>query len=383
MNIAFLTPEYSHPSFGLAGGIGTSLVHLTHGLVGLNHSVSVLIYGQNKDQVFIENGITFYVIRNIKVKGLSLYLTQRKVAKLIDKLYEAGKIAIVEAPDWTGFTSRLKTKCPLVLRLHGSDTYFCYLDKRTVKRRNIYHEQRAFIAADGIISVSAFTGKLSNQLFGAEREIRVIPNGLDLDMFASTVLKNDAKTILYFGTLIRKKGMMELPLIFNKIVALVPEATLTLIGADSGDIETANASTWSLMESLFSQVALANVKYLGKVAYKDMRLEIEKASVCVFPTFAEALPVSWIEAMAMKKAIVASNVGWAEEMIKDGENGFLVHPTDHDKFASSVVKLLLDLEKNNAFGGAARKAAEAKYDRIKVAMDSVDFYRKIINKSAQ
>lgn len=383
MNIAFLTPEYPHATFGPAGGIGTSLVHLTQGLVGLNHSVSVLIYGQNKDQVFTENGITFYVIRNIKVKGLSLYLTQRKVAKLIDKLYEAGKIAIVEAPDWTGFTSRLKTKCPLVLRLHGSDTYFCYLDKRKVKRHNKYHEQRAFTSADGIISVSDFTGKLSNQLFDAQRKITVIPNGIDLDAFTSSLVKNDAKTILYFGTLIRKKGMMELPLIFNKIIALEPETKLVLIGSDSGDIETGSLSTWSLIQPLFTQTALANVKYLGKVAYEDIRAQIEKASVCVFPTFAEALPISWIETMAMRKAIVASNVGWATEMINDGENGFLVHPKDHSKFASRVVELLLDSEKNTSFGGAARKAAEAKYDRMKVAKSSVDFYQKIINEAIQ
>ncbi|MGK0378117.1 MAG: glycosyltransferase involved in cell wall biosynthesis [Patiriisocius sp.] len=383
MNIAFLTPEYPHTSFGPSGGMGSSLVHLAQGLVGLGHTVTILIYGQNKDQVFTENGITFYVIKNIKVKGLSRYLTQRKVERRIDALYDAGKIAIVEAPDWTGFTSRIKTACPLVLRLHGSDTYFCHLDNRKVKRRNKYHEQRAFISADGIISVSAFTGKLSNQLFDSERNITVIPNGLDLDLFAPSMVKNDAKTILYFGTLIRKKGMLELPLIFNKIIALVPDATLVLIGSDSSDIKTGSASTWSLMQPLFSESAAARVSYLGKVAYDDMKAHIEKASVCIFPTFAEALPVSWIEAMAMKKAIVASNVGWAKEMIADGKNGFLVHPTNHDSFANSVVKLLLDSEKNSAFGAAAREAAELKYDRSKVAISSVDFYQKIIKESVQ
>ncbi len=86
MNIAFLTPEYPHPSFGPSGGIGSSLVHLAQGLVGLGHTVTILIYGQNKDQVFTENGITFYVIKNIKVKGLSRYLSQRKVERGIDAL---------------------------------------------------------------------------------------------------------------------------------------------------------------------------------------------------------------------------------------------------------------------------------------------------------
>jgi glycosyltransferase involved in cell wall biosynthesis len=210
----------------------------------------------------------------------------------------------------------------------------------------------------------------------------VIPNGLDLDLFAPSMVKNDAKTILYFGTLIRKKGMLELPLIFNKIIALVPDATLVLIGSDSSDIKTGSASTWSLMQPLFSESAAARVSYLGKVAYDDMKTHIEKATVCVFPTFAEALPVSWIEAMAMKKAIVASNVGWATEMITDGENGFLVHPTDHSKFANRIIQLLLDTDQTATFGSAARIRAEEKYDREKVAALSVSYYQQIIDTAA-
>jgi glycosyltransferase involved in cell wall biosynthesis len=56
------------------------------------------------------------------------------------------------------------------------------------------------------------------------------------------------------------------------------------------------------------------------VPYSEIKTYITQATVCVFPSFAEALPVSWIEAMAMEKAIVA-NIGWASDVI-DGINGF-------------------------------------------------------------
>ena len=78
MKIAFLTPEYPHPKTGSSGGIGTSILNLSKGLVQLGHKVSIVIYGQNTDEVFQDNGITFYKIKNIKVKGLSLFLTQKK-----------------------------------------------------------------------------------------------------------------------------------------------------------------------------------------------------------------------------------------------------------------------------------------------------------------
>jgi glycosyltransferase involved in cell wall biosynthesis len=86
--------------------------------------------------------------------------------------------------------------------------------------------------------------------------------------------------------------------------------------------------------------------------------------------------------MAMKKAIVASNVGWATEMITDGENGFLVHPTDHSKFANRIIQLLLDTDQTATFGSAARIRAEEKYDREKVAALSVSYYQQIIDTAA-
>ena len=47
---------------------------------------------------------------------------------------------------------------------------------------------------------------------------------------------------------------------------------------------------------------------------------------------------SGLEAMAMEKAIVATNIGWAKEMIKDGKEGFLVHPTQHKQFAECILE---------------------------------------------
>ena len=88
-----------------------------------------------------------------------------------------------------------------------------------------------------------------------------------------------------------------------------------------------------MMQPLFNTEAMANVSYIGSVEYNKIKDYINSASICVFPTFAEALPVSWIEAMAMKKPIVASNIGWATEIIDNEVNGFLENPKNHIEFA--------------------------------------------------
>ncbi|NDP27724.1 MAG: glycosyltransferase family 4 protein, partial [Flavobacterium sp.] len=135
--------------------------------------------------------------------------------------------------------------------------------------------------------------------------------------------------ILYFGSLIRKKGLLELPFIFNEVIQKNPQAQLILIGKDVSDVITGNPSTWAMMQSLFTPDALQKVRYLGSVPYQEIKNHIKAASLCVFPTFAEALPVSWIEAMALQKPIVASDIGWAKEVIEEGIEGFLVHPKNH------------------------------------------------------
>lgn len=380
MQIAFLTPEYPHAQTGTAGGIGTSIKNLAESLIALGHSVRILIYGQKNDAVFEDNGITIQQIKNVKIKGLSWYFTRKKIQGIIDDLYANQLVEIVEAPDWTGISSFIQPKkCPVVIRLNGSDTYFCHLDGRPVKWWNRFHEKRALQKADGHISVSRYTAAMTNQLFGLQIPFAIIPNGINPKNFQpDTEVRKIPNTILYFGTLIRKKGLLELPLIFNQVVAKNPNAQLILVGRDASDIATGSTSTWQLMQKLFTSEALKHVSYLGGVPYEAVRAHIAQASVCVFPTFAEALPVSWLEAMAMEKAIVASNIGWGPEVIDSGEEGILVHPKDHEAYASAILDLLENESRNTIFGKNAAKKVQAVFANTLIAEKSVAFYQKFL-----
>jgi alpha-maltose-1-phosphate synthase len=378
MKIAFLTPEYPHPKTGNSGGIGTSIMNLSKGLKLIGCDITILIYGQDKDEFFQENGVDFFKIKNIKLKGFSRYLTQKKIQKLVNQLVIKKKIDILEVPDWTGFSSNIKPNCPLVIKLNGSDTYFCHLDNRLVKFSNKFHEKNALKNANGYISVSQYTANLTNELFNLDKEFTIIPNSIDNSQFNPIKLNlNNKNSILYFGTLIRKKGLLELPLIFNEVFKENNQAKLTLIGRDASDIISGNASTWQMMKSLFDKEAFKNVNYIGSVSYDEIKDHVNKTSVCVFPTFAEALPVSWIEAMAMQKAIVASNIGWAEEVIDDQINGYLVHPKQHKEFAEKINILLNDGELRDKFGINAREKVLNKFSIEVVAKQSLEFYKMI------
>lgn len=378
MKVAFLTPEYPHPKIKNGGGIGTSIFNLAKALNHLGHEVTILVYGQDTDDFFVENEISFFKIKNIKVKTLSLFLTQRKVQRLINRLYKSNKIDIVEAPDWTGFTSFVRPNCPIVIRENGSDTYFCFLDGRNVKYKNKFLEKLALKKADGLISVSNFTGNLTNELFKLNKRFTVIPNSIDTSAFVPQKPEGNKISVLYFGTLIRKKGLFELPKIFNLVHQKNKEIELILVGNDSSDIQTGSFSTWKLIEPIFSRSATSKVTYLGPVSYSKVQSLVREATVCVFPTFAEALPVSWLEAMAMEKAIVASDIGWAKEMIEDGKEGYLVHPKKHEQYANYILEMIDDKKKRIAFGKAARIKVKENFDHIHIAKRSVEFYEKLL-----
>ena len=379
MKICFVTLEYPHPKTGTSGGIGTSILNLSKGLVQLGHAVSIVIYTQSEDAVFVENGITHYQVKSVKFKGLSFYLSQKKVEHLLNRLYQEQKIDVVEFAEWTGFSSFIQPKCPVVVKLHGSDTYFCHLDERPVKWINKFHEKRALLKATALLSVSRFTAAKTNEVFGLTKKFTIIPNGINMELFSQNeeLVEQNENVILYFGSLIRKKGLLELPLIFNAVIDKKPNTKLVLVGKDVPDIKSGSSSTWNMMQALFTSEAIQKVTYLGGMPYAEIQKQIDLATVCVFPSFAEALPVSWIEAMAMQKAVVASNIGWAMEIIEDGVDGFLVNPKQHQEYANKIIDLLDNQTLRKEFGVNARMKINDVFSIEVVAKQSKLFYKSV------
>jgi glycosyltransferase involved in cell wall biosynthesis len=380
MKIAFLTPEYPHPLTGNSGGIGTSIKNLAVGLVAAGCEVRVLVYGQEQDAVFQDSNVIIQRIKNIKIKGLSWFFTRKKIERIINKLHKSNQIDLVEAPDWTGITSFISPKkCPIVIRLNGSDTYFCNLEQRRVKWKNKFHEKRALVKADALLSVSQFAADQTNAVFGLHKKFTIIPNSIDVSIFDQNENRTFvSNTVLYFGSVIRKKGLLELPLIFNKLVELNSAAQLIIVGKDVPDIVSGSNSTWEIMQELFTEEAILHVSYTGSVPYSEIQTHINAATVCIFPSFAEALPVSWIEAMSLQKSIVASNIGWATDVIDDEINGFLVDPKEHALYANKINELLQNASLRQEFGIAAREKAIAKFSIAVVAKQNMDFYKNVI-----
>lgn len=379
MHIAFLTPEYPHTNTGSFGGLGTSIYNLAHALINKGERVSVFLYGQSKDDEFLDSQITVVQIKNPKLKGISWWLTRKKIQKIINERILKDSIQILEVADWTGISAWMSIKCPIIMRLHGSDSFFCDLDQRQVKIWNYLHEKVAYTNAGKIIAVSDFVGMQTNEVFELKRNYTVIPNSIDIRSFELAFENvHGENTILYFGTLIKKKGAFDIPHIFNEVHKRNKDVRLVLVGGDASDIHTGSSSTWSLMKAHFTSSSLNQVDFIGKVPYAEIRDFIKVADVCIFPSYAEALPVSWLEAMAMGKAIVASNIGWANEMIHDGIEGFLVNPSNHRAFANRILDLLDDVKLRERLGQNATLRVQNEFSTELIVQKNIDFYTECI-----
>lgn len=380
MHIAFLTPEYPHSKIKHSGGLGTSIKNLVVTLVAKGVKVTVFVYGQAKSEVFEENGIVFHLISDQKYRLGKWFFYRKHLQNYVNSVVKKEKIDVIEAPDWTGVTAFMNFTIPLVIRFHGSDTYFCHIENRKQKFKNRLFETLAVRKAKGFIAPTKYAGDVSAQLFGLHKEqIKTIHYGLDLTQFNNEQPERFEKgLVLYIGTIIRKKGVFDLPEIFNKVRNQFPEAKLVLIGGDSGDVATGNKSTWELVKQQFHEKDLEQVSYLGKIPYAEVQDYIKKANVCVFPTYAETLGMVTIESMAMKKSVVNSNIGWAQELMEDGKSGFLVHPANHEEFAQKIIAILSDTDCNTRMGNEARLYVEAHFDIAKKVAENINYYQHLI-----
>ncbi|WP_394775072.1 glycosyltransferase family 4 protein [Flavobacterium sp.] len=380
MHIAFLTSEYPHEKVAQAAGIGTSIKNLATALKNDGEEVTVFVFGQKNQEIIVENGIRIHLIKNKTYKFFGWFFHRKHIENYCNSVIKNEQISILEAPDWTGITAFMKFKIPLVIRFHGSDTYFCHLENRKQKKKNFWFEKLALQNANAFIAPTDFAGKLTNSLFKIKnKQTKVIHNGLNLESFQNLFPSEYQKGLmLYIGTLIRKKGVLELPGIFNKVRKDNPDAKLVLIGSDSYDIQTKSASTWELMKEQFGNDDLKNVTYLGKIPYSEVQDYIKKANVCVFPTFAETQGMVTIESMAMQKAVVNSNIGWSQELMIDQESGFLVHPGNHELYAQRITEILNNESFSLKIGKQARGKVEEKFDVKKLSKDNIEFYQEII-----
>ena len=120
----------------------------------------------------------------------------------------------------------------------------------------------------------------------------------------------------------------------------------------------------------------SRVTFSGYVS--DTRLVYLAAEVLLMPSRYEGLPMTLLEAMAMGLPVVASKLDGIAEVIGDGEEGFLVPPTDAALFVERTASLLTDPKLSSCIAKNARAKIEARFSVERMTSAVEDIYDRFL-----
>lgn len=183
-------------------------------------------------------------------------------------------------------------------------------------------------------------------------------------------LKEDAFVFLYIGRLVREKGILELVEAFNELQKNNRKAVLILVG----DVNPSERDQ-ELIEKLPTLLSSPNVIHLG--FRKDIPQLLSIADVFVLPSHREGLPRSIIEAMAMEKAIIASNIRGCREEVFPNQNGILFEKENTQELKNAMEELIENPLKTKQFGLKSREIAEERFDEKKVLDKQIELFNKL------
>jgi glycosyltransferase involved in cell wall biosynthesis len=186
-------------------------------------------------------------------------------------------------------------------------------------------------------------------------EFICIPNGVDTKRFRPLTRPNNTKVkILFIGRLIPRKG-------FQRVVQALPKVrTLAQVPFEVEVVGTGAAQTE--LNTLAASLGISDlIHYVGTVPYDKLEQSYQYADIFVLTSLSEGMPSVILEAMGCGLPIIASDVGGNNEIVKEGENGFLIQGDDIATLAQRLAALVNDPVLRQAQGKRSRELAE-KYD---------------------
>jgi N-acetyl-alpha-D-glucosaminyl L-malate synthase BshA len=271
--------------------------------------------------------------------------------------YLARAVLAQEAPDATP---------KLVTTLHGTDITLVGSDASFLPLTRF-----SILASDAVTTPSAWLAAATHDKLDVPPDfaIDVVPNFVDTDRFSPgpTSTPAPSPTLIHVSNFRPLKRVDDVVRIFARVRAAGP-ARLRLIG---------DGPERPRIEAQIAALGLtAEVEFLGERI--DLPKVLRDGALFLLPSETESFGLAALEAMACGLPVVATAVGGLQEVIVDGETGFLRPVGDVESMAGCARRLLDDEALRRTMATAARRRAETQF-RVEPAVDRyLEIYRRVI-----
>ncbi len=286
------------------------------------------------------------------------------------------------APAWSALSASRRCRIPFVTTFHG-------VYGATNPLKKFYNS--VMVRSDQVIAISDYIGRHILQTYAVDAgKVRVVPRGVDLEIFTPEAvsparviklvtdwrLEDGMPVILMPARLSRLKGHVVL---MKALVELGrTDIRCLIVGADQG--RTAYRRE---LESQVEKLGLQAVVHLTDHC-DDMAAAYKLSDVVVSASVEpEGFGRTVVEAQALGRPVIATNIGATAETIIDGETGWLVPPDNPSALAQALTKAL-DLNEYQRSAMAQRAIAHVtqNFSRDRMCADTLALYDELLTSRA-
>lgn len=363
-----------YPTFGGSGVIATELAK---GLAARDHNVHILSYARPARLDTFRTNISYHEV-NMNTYPLFEYPPyDLALANQMANLIEYEKIEVLHVhyaiPHATSaylakqILGEKAAHVPLITTLHGTDITIVGSDPSYKSVVDFSINQ-----SDGVTAVSKYLRDETYERFDIKKDIKVIPNFIDLDRFKKSnknhfkkaICPEDEKVVVHVSNFREVKRVPDVISIFDYVLKNDIKAKLLLVG-DGPDRQRAEQRCRAL--GICSQV-----RFLGKQDQVEDILSL--ADLFLIPSGSETFGLAALEAMSCSVPVISSNIGGLPEVNVHGETGYLCDLDDINCMGNYAVKILSDEELHNEMAQNARKHAQ-KFEMSKIISQYEQYYK--------
>jgi len=361
------------------GGMERIVCDKANYLVGLGHDVTIITTDQKGKNFYYELDKRIKLIdldvnyeidynRCLLKKLVDFFPRRRKhKRKLKETLYKLrADIVISTFRQETQFLCKIKDGSKKVLESHfNRDVLLIYKRKGIwgiIDRYNAYLDKFSVLKYDGFVVLT----EEDKQLWGDLPNIEVIPNS---NTFESTEYSDlNSKVAIAVGRYEYQKAFDELIKVWSIVNKAHPDWRLNIFG---------EGSQKEYLQGIIEELGLSEVVKLHP-STKDIRNEYLKSSFLVMTSVFEGLPMTLLEAQVLGLPMVsyACKCG-PRDIIRDGENGFLIEGRDRVEMSRKIIELIENEELRKRMGRKSVEYSET-FSREKIMSKWIDLFNRLM-----